>query len=111
MWWHTLNEDDTPLAYVTALKFAASHGAKAVLDFGSGVGSGGILYARNGFDVTLADISSVMLEFCAWRFKARGLAARFIDLKTQRLPSQSYDSSPRWMCSSIWPNRSKPSIR
>lgn len=91
MWWHTLNEDDTPLAYVAALKFAAAHGARKVLDFGSGVGSGGLLFAQNGFDVTLADISSVLLEFCAWRFKQRGWRARFIDLKAERLPTQSFD--------------------
>ena len=91
MWWHTLNEDDTPLAYVAALKFAAAHGARTVLDFGSGVGSGGLLFVQGGLDVTLADISSVLLDFCAWRFKRRGLSARFIDLKAERLPRQSYD--------------------
>jgi 2-polyprenyl-3-methyl-5-hydroxy-6-metoxy-1,4-benzoquinol methylase len=73
------------------LKFAAAHGARKVLDFGSGVGSGGLLFAQNGFDVTLADISSVLLEFCAWRFKQRDLRARFIDLKAERLPTQSLD--------------------
>jgi len=91
MWWHTLNEDDTPLAYVAALKFAAGRGARDVLDFGSGVGSGGLLFAQNGFDVALADISSVLLEFCAWRFKKRDLHARFIDLKSERLPKQAFD--------------------
>jgi 2-polyprenyl-3-methyl-5-hydroxy-6-metoxy-1,4-benzoquinol methylase len=91
MWWHTLKDDDTPLAYVAALKFAASHGAHTILDFGSGVGSGGLLYVRHGFDVTLADISSVLLDFCAWRFKQRGLSARFIDLKVERLPRGAFD--------------------
>ena len=91
MWWHTLNEDDTPLAYVAAMKFAAAHGVKSILDFGSGVGSGGLLFVQNGFDVTLADISSVMLDFCAWRFEQRALSARFIDLKKGRLPQQSFD--------------------
>ena len=91
MWWHTLKDDDTPLAYVAAMKFAAAHGVKSILDFGSGVGSGGLLYIANGFDVTLADISSVLLDFCIWRFKQRGLPARFVDLKTGRLPRQSFD--------------------
>jgi mycofactocin glycosyltransferase len=91
MWWHTLNEDNTPLAYVGEMKFAGTHGAKSVLDFGSGVGSGGLLYVRNGFEVTLADISSVLLDFCAWRFKQRDLSARFIDLKVERLPRESFD--------------------
>lgn len=91
MWWHTLNEDDTPLAYVAALKFAAANGIKEILDFGSGVGSGGILYAKHGFAVTLADISSALLDFCAWRFRQRGLAARFVDLKVNTVPKQSFD--------------------
>ena len=91
MWWHTLKDDDTPLAYVAALKFAAGHGVRSILDFGSGVGSGGLLYVRHGFDVTLADISSVLLEFCAWRFKQRGLSARFVDLKAERLSRDSFD--------------------
>jgi 2-polyprenyl-3-methyl-5-hydroxy-6-metoxy-1,4-benzoquinol methylase len=91
MWWHTLNEDDTPLAYVVALKFAAARGVRDILDFGSGVGSGGLLFAKHGFAVTLADISSVLLDFCEWRFTQRGLAARFIDLKAQSIPKQSFD--------------------
>jgi SAM-dependent methyltransferase len=62
-----------------------------MLDFGSGVGSGGILYAKNSFDVSLADISSVLLDFCAWRFALRGLKGRFIDLKGERLPALSFD--------------------
>lgn len=91
MWWHTLKDDDTPLAYVAALKFAEANGARAILDFGSGVGSGGLLYARHGFDVTLADISSVLLDFCIWRFKQRHLPARFVDLKTERVPRAAFD--------------------
>jgi len=91
MWWHTLNEDDTPLAYVVALKFATAYGVREILDFGSGVGSGGILFAKRGFAVTLADVSSVLLDFCKWRFTQRGLVARFIDLKAQDIPKQSLD--------------------
>ncbi|MGH6817118.1 MAG: class I SAM-dependent methyltransferase [Hyphomicrobiaceae bacterium] len=91
MWWHTLNDDQTPLAYVTALQFATAHRLSKVLDFGSGVGSGGLLFVQHGCDVTLGDISSLMLEFCAWRFQQRHLTARFIDLKTEQLPKQAFD--------------------
>jgi SAM-dependent methyltransferase len=91
MWWHTLGEDLSPLAYVTALHFARQHGCRHYLDFGSGVGSGGLLFHRHGYGVTLADISSTLLGFCQWRFQQRGLAATTIDLKTQALPPQSYD--------------------
>jgi hypothetical protein len=41
MWWHTLSEDSSPLAYVTALEFARQHGCCHYLDFGAGVGLDG----------------------------------------------------------------------
>jgi 2-polyprenyl-3-methyl-5-hydroxy-6-metoxy-1,4-benzoquinol methylase len=91
MWWHTLSEDSTPLAYVTALQFAQQHSCQRYLDFGAGVGSGGILFARHGFGVTLADISSPLLHFSQWRLKQRQLPAQCLDLKTGALPRHAFD--------------------
>lgn len=91
MWWHTLSEDDSPLAYVTALHFARLHGCSSYLDFGAGVGSGGILFARHGLAVTLADISTSMIHFSQWRFGLRNLSAQLVDLKTGELPPDSFD--------------------
>lgn len=91
LWWHTLGWDTSPLAYITALHFAQQKGCRACLDFGAGVGSGGILFARQGLEVSLADISSSMLRFCEWRFRKRGLRAQFIDLKFQALPDNAFD--------------------
>jgi 2-polyprenyl-3-methyl-5-hydroxy-6-metoxy-1,4-benzoquinol methylase len=91
MWWHTLSEDSSPLAYVTALEFARQQGCRHYLDFGAGVGSGGILFARNGLAVTLADISSPLQRFSQWRLEKRKLPAQFIDLKSGRLPSRAFD--------------------
>ena len=91
MWWHTLCDDASPLAYVTALHFARQHGCQSYLDFGAGVGSGGILFARHGIEVTLADISSTLLSFSQWRFDMRRLPAAYIDLKVGRLPSSTFD--------------------
>ena len=91
MWWHTLSEDNSPLAYVKALHFSRQRGCRRYLDFGSGVGSGGLLFGRHGFAVTLADISSTLLGFSQWRFATRNLPARFIDLKSCRLPSRAFD--------------------
>jgi 2-polyprenyl-3-methyl-5-hydroxy-6-metoxy-1,4-benzoquinol methylase len=91
MWWHTLDDDASPLAYVTALHFARQHGCRSYLDFGAGVGSGGILFARHGLDVTLADISSTLLSFSKWRLERRGLLATYIDLKASTLPRQTFD--------------------
>jgi mycofactocin glycosyltransferase len=91
MWWHTLTDDLSPLAYVLALQFAQAHACRTHLDFGSGSGAGSILFARNGFDVALADISSSMLEFSRWRLALRGVTAKFFDLKTDKLPSAAFD--------------------
>jgi SAM-dependent methyltransferase len=91
MWWHGLADDSSPLAYVTALQFARQGGCRRYLDFGSGVGSGAILFARHGFDVTLADISSSLLRFAAWRLERRGLAAYCVDLKSGALPPAAFD--------------------
>ena len=89
--WHTLREDDSPLSYVAALEFARPFGFKSYLDFGSGVGSGGILFGKNGYDVALADVSSPLLRFCRWRHNQRNLAIREIDLKSHTLPADSFD--------------------
>src|SRR5215471_17596939 len=90
-WWHSLVEDETPLAYITALHFAKQRGCRRYLDFGAGISSGGILFARHGFEVASADISSSLLGFSRWRFEKRGIAARLIDLKEQPMPEQSAD--------------------
>ncbi len=91
MGWHTLSDDLSPLAYVTALQFAQRNGCRSCLDFGAGVGSGSLLFARHGFSVGLADISSPLLEFGRWRFQLRNLPANFFDLKNSHLPAESFD--------------------
>ncbi len=92
LWWHSLADDPSPLAYVTALHFARQHGCRTYLDFGAGVGSGGILFARHGLTVALADISTTMLDFCEWRFGyKRSLPVHVIDLKFTELPRQAFD--------------------
>jgi 2-polyprenyl-3-methyl-5-hydroxy-6-metoxy-1,4-benzoquinol methylase len=91
MWWHALHDDDSPLGYVTALDFARRHACGSYLDFGSGVGAGALLFARNGFDVAMADISSTLLGFCRWRLSQRDLPARFFDLKESKLPTGAFD--------------------
>jgi cyclopropane fatty-acyl-phospholipid synthase-like methyltransferase len=91
MWWHTLAEDQSPLAYVAALHLALQNGFKNSLDFGAGVGSGGLLFFRHGFTIALADVSSTLLDFSRRRLEARGIPATFIDLKTNELPAGKYD--------------------
>jgi SAM-dependent methyltransferase len=91
MWWHTLLDDNSPLAYVAALEFAQAVGCRSYLDFGSGVGSGALLFASCGIDTSLADISDVLLAFCRNRFEQRGREAMFYDLKSSSLPTATFD--------------------
>jgi 2-polyprenyl-3-methyl-5-hydroxy-6-metoxy-1,4-benzoquinol methylase len=89
--WHTLKDDDSPLAYVVALELAGQRGCRSYLDFGSGVGSGGLLFAQNGFTITQADIAAPVLQFARWRLERRQLAGNLIDLKKDSLPDQAFD--------------------
>ena len=91
MWWHSLCEDNSPLAYVAALHMAKKQECRRYLDFGAGVGSGGILFAGHGLEVTLADISVPLQEFSAWRLRKRKIGAQLIDLNTQSLPTKAFD--------------------
>jgi 2-polyprenyl-3-methyl-5-hydroxy-6-metoxy-1,4-benzoquinol methylase len=91
MGWHSLRDDTGPLAYVLGLEIAREHGIQTCLDFGSGVGSGALLFARAGIQMTLADISTTLLDFARWRFTRRGSSAVFLDLNQQSLPTASFD--------------------
>jgi SAM-dependent methyltransferase len=77
---------------VLALRAAEEHGhGRTHLDFGSGVGVTSQLFARAGYETTLADISTSLLDFARYRFFRRGQAARFIDLNDEKLETGQYD--------------------
>jgi 2-polyprenyl-3-methyl-5-hydroxy-6-metoxy-1,4-benzoquinol methylase len=90
VWWHVADVE-TNAANVELMNYARRRGACEYLDFGSGVGSNAILFAKRGFNVTLADVSETMLEFARWRLERRGLQAEFINLNQRRLPRQRFD--------------------
>lgn len=90
-WWHALAEDESALAGVEALEAALGHRARTVLDFGSGIGSLGLLMARHGLDVTLAEINPTLCDYARWRFDRRGLPARFLDAGLEALPEDAFD--------------------
>ena len=90
VWWHATDVEENS-ANVEVLNYALRRGAQAHLDFGSGVGSTAILFARRGFNVTLADVSEMMLDFARWRLERRGLRAEFINLSHQQLPRDRFD--------------------
>jgi SAM-dependent methyltransferase len=77
---------------VLALRTMAARGhGRAHLDFGSGVGVTSQLFARAGYETTLADISTSLLDFARYRLSRHGEAARFIDLNHEKLETGRYD--------------------
>jgi mycofactocin glycosyltransferase len=90
-WWHALADDESVLSQVEALELARGYRARTVLDFGSGIGSLGLLFARNGLDVTLAEINPALNDYARWRFDRRGLPARFLDVGAEALPEAAFD--------------------
>ena len=81
MHYHSVKWDQGPQNYVCALLVAQQLNARTYMDYGSGVGSGGLLFTQAGFQATLCDISTPLLKFARWRFAQRGLEAKFTDLK------------------------------
>jgi hypothetical protein len=62
----------------------------------------GILFARHGLEVTLADISSTLLGFSQWRLDGRQLPTTYIDLKVGRLPHHAFDFVTAMDVFEIW---------
>jgi len=91
MGWHSLHDDNGPLAYVLGLEIAQERGVKQCLDFGSGVGSGALLFDHAGIGISLADISTTMLDFARWRFTQRQRPAHFYPLHQAELPRENFD--------------------
>jgi len=92
-WWHALAQDDSALVQVEALEAALAHHARSALDFGGGIGSLGLLLARHGLEVTMADVNPRLNAYARWRFARRGLPARVIDLPPgpPDLPAAAFD--------------------
>src|SRR5262249_33846262 len=66
--WHLWdpNKFKSDYAFIDELR---KRGVKTVLDFGGGAGFNSIPLAQAGFDVTLADLDSVTLQFAQFRAK------------------------------------------
>ena len=80
-----------PTSVVALRAMAARSNGRAHLDFGSGAGVTSQLFARAGYETTLADISTSLLDFARHRLSRRGEAARFIDLNEEKLETGRYD--------------------
>ncbi len=65
---------------------------KNILDFGGGVGLNALLLAREGLDVTLADLDSTSLDFAQFRAKRHNIALKIWKTDKQAAPPDAkYD--------------------
>ncbi len=90
VWWHATDKV-LASAGLEILNYALKRGIKTYLDFGAGIGTNALVFASGGFNTTLADISTPMMDFARWRLQRRGIKADFIDLNRQRLPDNEFD--------------------
>ena len=80
-----------PVQVEIAAAAAAPTGARAHLDFGSGVGLTSQLFHAHGYELDLADIEDGLLDFASFRLERRGIRVRSIHLKREGLASGRYD--------------------
>ncbi len=78
---------------IVAADILRAAGATSLLDYGSGIGSDALVFAKSGLKVTLADIATPLLQFARWRCERHGCAITFIDLKRERPPRQRFDAA------------------
>ncbi len=70
---------------------ARRNGGSRYLDYGAGIGSDALVFADEGFEVTLADVAEPLLAFARWRCERRGIRVKTIDLKRETPPRRSFD--------------------
>ena len=90
--WHLYDTKkfDSDMELVNTIKKAGT--IKNVLDFGGGVGFNAFPIAAAGFDVTLADLKSVTLDFAKFRAKKRGIKVKYWETDVEPMPpDKKYD--------------------
>ncbi len=93
LYWHSLEPDRYALHAVAGLHVVQEFAeGRRVLDFGHGIGSATILFARHGFEITLADVSDVYRSFARWRLERRALRAAFVDLLEDEPEHGAFDA-------------------
>jgi SAM-dependent methyltransferase len=76
----------TKVPYLEALTKAVPAGS-AVLDYGCGIGSDGLVLLEAGYRVTFADFDNPSTRYLRWRLERRGLEAQIVDLDAARPPT------------------------
>lgn len=94
MWWAYLQAEGhaDPSNVITARFLQEWAPGRRHLDFGSGVGVTSQLFAATGWNSTMADLSSTLLDFARFRIERRGGRATTIDLLHEGLPAGAYDA-------------------
>lgn len=91
LWYAYLQAEElyVPLAAGVATA-VTGHGSRH-LDFGAGVGVTAQVFHAAGYETTLADVATHLLDFARFRLERRNVHANYIDLNVQPLPESSYD--------------------
>jgi SAM-dependent methyltransferase len=79
-----------PETVIVADQLGLAPADAAMLDLGSGVGVTAQFFAALGYDVTLADVSTPLLNFARWRLERRGVKATYLQLPAD-LPEDRFD--------------------
>lgn len=71
--WHASGQ--RPRYGASAIAFLQELGCRTICDFGCGVGTDGLLFAKQGYDVFFVDVNVHLLKFMKFRLQKRGLRA------------------------------------
>ena len=71
---------DTKVPYREALRRSVPPGSR-LLDYGCGIGSDGLWFLDDGYEVSFADFDNPSVEYLRWRLERRGLSAPVYDIE------------------------------
>lgn len=83
--------EDHPASSVDVAQALGSMPAGDLLDFGAGPGTSSMFFARLGWNVTFAEVSTTMLDFARWRAARRSIEMSYLDTATMPLPDAAFD--------------------
>jgi 2-polyprenyl-3-methyl-5-hydroxy-6-metoxy-1,4-benzoquinol methylase len=91
-YWHGGGLGELPTSYAGAALSLKTMGARTVLDYGSGIGSGAIVLSHMGLQTDIADVSEPLLAYASWRLRKRGRSFTAYNLLNTPPPLRSYDA-------------------
>jgi 2-polyprenyl-3-methyl-5-hydroxy-6-metoxy-1,4-benzoquinol methylase len=90
--WHLWGTDGKRQSDVAMVQQMKDAHVKTILDFGGGVGMNGMMMARAGFDVTVADLDSTTLAFAKFRAERHNVKMKFWKSDVEPMPPEpKYD--------------------